>query len=358
MNKFYNPVQVEFGRGSIDFLARFIKGRKALLVTSQGFVKRGLVSRLVTANEEIIQIVSDVQPNPTIEQMLNIRSSVDYSQFEVIIALGGGSVIDAAKAIAPFAVNDEFDFFKALREGIPNNIEVKPIIAIPTTAGTGSEVTMWGTIWDDVNKKKYSIADKRLYCEVAILDPSLHVTIPYEITLQTGLDTLSHSLETIWNKNRNAISDIYANKACQMVFNTLPNLLNDLSNIELRQEMLMASYYAGIAFSNTQTSIAHAMSYYMTLEKGIAHGIAASITLPTIAEVFVEDYPLPENLITQIINLFKACGVSYRLTDYNLTVQDFDNIFGQLAKNIRAQNAIINLNNLEEKLKLQIKGWA
>lgn len=351
MNRFYNPVQVEFGRGSIEFLARFIKGRTALLVTSQGFAKRGLVSKLITANTEIIHVVSNVQPNPTVNQMLEIRSTVDYSQFEVIIALGGGSVIDAAKAIAPYAENDEFDFFEALKNGLPSNIEVKPIIAIPTTAGTGSEVTMWGTIWDDVNKKKYSISDSKLYCEAAILDPELHISIPKEITLQTGLDTLSHSLETFWNKNQNAISTKYAENAIKTVFKTLPLLLDDLSNVDLREQMLLASYHAGIAFSNTQTSIAHAMSYYMTLEKNIPHGIAASITLPYIAEVYVKDNYLPENLLMHLTQLFEQCGVSTKLGDYNLTIEDFDKIYSQLNSNVRAQNAALDLTELYNIIK-------
>lgn len=261
MSKFYNPVQIEFGRGSIKFLSRFLKGRKALLITSQGFIKRGIVSELLKDNSEIIHVISKVQPNPTISQIVELRSAINYEQFEVIVALGGGSVIDTAKAIAPIAINNEQDFLAILQNGLPNNIDVKPIIAIPTTAGTGSEVTMWGTVWDEVNKKKYSITNQRLYCEAAILDPLLHLSIPKDITLQTGLDTLSHSLETIWNKNHNKISSKYAENAIQTVFKTLPLLLKDLSNVDLREKMLLASYHAGIAFSNTQTSIAHAMSY-------------------------------------------------------------------------------------------------
>lgn len=356
MNEFYNPVHIEFGQGSISFLNRFLKGRKALLVTSQGFVKRGLVSQIQEVNPEIIQIINDVQPNPTINQALAFRSMLDYEKFDVIVALGGGSVIDMAKALAPIDSNDTFDFLDALKNGLQDSVEVKPIIAIPTTAGTGSEVTMWGTIWDDVNKKKYSIANEKLYCEAAILDAQLHISIPKEITIQTGLDTLSHSLETFWNKNKNDISTKYAEQAIKKVIEILPLLLDDLSNVTLREQMLLASYQAGIAFSNTQTSIAHAMSYYMTLEKNIPHGIAASITLPYIAEVYGKEQPLPNNLIQQMLALFNQCGVSIQFEDYNLTLEDFDNIFAQLKSNVRAQNAIVDLNELYKVIKNQFKG--
>lgn len=350
MSNFYNPVQIEFGRGSIDFLARFIKGRKALLVTSQGFVKRGVVSRLTGEHTEITAVVDAIQPNPTIEQMLMVRESLDYSSFEVIIALGGGSVIDAAKAIAPYSGDTEFNFLTALTEGLPENVAVKPIIALPTTAGTGSEVTMWGTIWDDVNRKKYSIADCKLYCEAALLDVNLHVTIPRDLTIQTCLDALSHSLEALWNKNENAISDTYAISAIQIIVETLPLLVNDLDNIELREKMLLASYRAGLAFSNTQTALAHAMSYYMTLHKGIPHGIAASFTLPAIIAVAMSNdhlaqklrKSLGENPQQVIEHILDQLGVSTKCEDYKLLKGDWTNILQSLKSTPRANNSLVN----------------
>ncbi|MFJ7735975.1 phosphonoacetaldehyde reductase [Lysinibacillus sp. NPDC097287] len=343
MNRVNNPVQIEFGRGAIKFLPRFINGRKALLITSQGFVKRGIVSELLSDNSEIIRVIDEVQSNPTITQIIKMRSSIKYDEFDVIVALGGGSVIDVAKAIAPTNFGNKLDFKTLLQTGLPKNVDVKPIIAIPTTAGTGSEVTMWGTVWDDVNKKKYSISDEKLYCEAAILDPLLHLTLPKDITLQTGLDALSHSLETIWNRNSNEISSIYADNAIRTILEVLPMLLEDLSNIELRERMLLASYHAGVAFSITQTSIAHAMSYYMTLEKNIPHGIAASITLPYIAEAFGENTSFSMDLIPNLYDLFEKCNLSLSFEVYGLTMNDFDEIFKQLESNVRAKNSIVDL---------------
>ncbi|MFJ5767806.1 phosphonoacetaldehyde reductase [Lysinibacillus sp. NPDC093210] len=361
MSKYNNPVKVEFGRGSIDFLPRFINGRKALLVTSKGFVTRGLVNQIVNNNTEIVNIIDTIQPNPTLNQLEEIRKNIQYEEFEIIVALGGGSVIDAAKAIAPYKSEAQLDLLDLLTNGLSSRVLVKPIIAIPTTAGTGSEVTMWGTVWEDVKKKKYSISDNRLYCEAAILDPELHLTVPRNITLQTGLDALSHSLESIWNRNNNKVSSIYAVKSACMVLEVLPNLVEDLANIELRERMLLASYYAGVAFSNTQTSIAHAMSYYMTLNKDIPHGIATSITLPIIIDTYLKQdlnnkHPfITEQLKQRIVKLFKQLKQDLLITDYGLTKQDFDNIFSELNTNVRAQNSIINSTELYDNILIQLE---
>ncbi|WP_274309198.1 phosphonoacetaldehyde reductase [Solibacillus daqui] len=361
MNKpFYNPVKIEFGRNSLEFLPRYIEGRKALLLTSKGFEERGVVASLEEKNPNIIFTISTVQPNPTIIQVEEIRKQVEYEQIEVIVALGGGSVIDVAKAVAPFANNKSL--MELLINGVPNDIHILPIIAIPTTAGTGSEVTMWGTIWDDVNKKKYSIMDERLYCEAAILDPMLHITIPYDITIQTGLDALSHSLESIWNKNNKPISTIYAKRAITEILEVLPLVADDLNNIAFRERMLLASYHAGLAFSNTQTAIAHAISYYLTLEKGIPHGIAASITLPTILDVYLKDSSIKNNydfineaLKEKVERLFLELNISLDLNTYKINEVDIDYIEHSLRSISRAQNSVLNQLLLFSEIKLLLK---
>lgn len=356
-SKFYNPVNIEFGRHSLCFLPRFVKNRKALLVTTSGFVKRGLVDKVLSTNPTICKVISNVQPNPTIIQVKELKEEIKNVSFDVIIALGGGSVIDVAKALAPVVEQD--GFLEVLENGLSNNVEVIPIIAIPTTAGTGSEVTMWGTIWDDENKKKYSIMDERLYCESAILDPMLHITIPADITIQTGLDALSHSFESIWNKNKNEISTLYAKNAINEIIEVLPLLVADLSNIEYRERMLMASYHSGVAFSNTKTSIAHAISYYLTLQKNVPHGIAASILLSKILKIYIEDtsinHDLDLELLLKVEYLFNKLNISTQIKDYNITERDLANIENSLHKISRAQNSIIDSSILFSVLKTELQ---
>lgn len=357
MLQYDNPVKIEFGAGSLKFLPRFLQGRKALLVTSSGFVKRGQVELLKKANPSIVNVISDIQPNPTIEQVLIYREQLKYDKFEVIIALGGGSVIDIAKAFSVYDEEGKLDIKHAIFEGLVNvEFQTKPIIAIPTTAGTGSEVTQWGTIWDEVNKKKYSISHSRLYCETAILDPELHVTLPKELTIQTGIDALSHSFEAIWNKNANEISNIYAITAAKTIISTLPLLIEDLTNIELREKMIIASYQAGLAFSNTQTAIAHAMSYYMTLHLGIPHGIAASITLPAIFEAAMQKDNVKEilcsifmentNQIKMLTNFYEKLDVSLELKHYKITHEVLKEIEASLAYTTRLANSVIQFTDI------------
>lgn len=205
------------------------------------------------------------------------------------MAVGGGSVLDTAKAIAAQRHRGLPSSWLAahLRQGasIPNNFLPSPIIAIPTTAGTGSEVTMWATIWDDLNGKKYSLSHPALYPEAAIVDPDLTLTVPEDTTVAAALDALSHSMEAIWNRNANPVSDTLATQAISMVFSSLEGVLTVPSEMSLREKLHYASMIAGLAFSNTRTAIAHSISYPLTGQLGVPHGIACSFTLPEILRV-------------------------------------------------------------------------
>ena len=198
------------------------------------------------------------------------------------MALGGGSVIDAAKVLA--AAAGDFDRVRRFLEtGMgADALGRTPIIAVPTTAGTGSEVTCWATVWDTEAKKKYSLARDALYPETALVDPLLTLGLPRGITISTGLDALSHALESIWNVNANPVSTSLAEVAAREVMDALPLLARDLGNAELRPRLARASLFAGLAFSNTRTALAHALSYHLTLHHGVPHGIACSFSLPMV----------------------------------------------------------------------------
>jgi phosphonate metabolism-associated iron-containing alcohol dehydrogenase len=176
-------------------------------------------------------------------------------------------------------------------------LRATPIIAVPTTAGTGSEVTCWGTVWDAAGGVKHSLALPNLYPEAAVIDPSLMLTKPRALTVSTGLDALSHALESIWNKNTNPISQQYAVAAAREIVEVLPVLVDDLANGTLRARMAQAALFAGLAFSNTKTAIAHSISYPLTLRYDVPHGIACSFTLPMIIRSLVgRDRQCSENL--------------------------------------------------------------
>ena len=155
---------------------------------------------------------------------------------------------------------------------------VKSLIAVPTTSGTGSEVTGWATVWHRAVGKKYSLHLPETWPEAAFVDPELVLSLPPGPTLAAGLDALSHALESIWNVNANPISDNHAVNAARAVLATLPKLMKNLGDVELRSRMAFAALTAGLAFSNTRTALAHSISYDMTIHHGLPHGIACSFT--------------------------------------------------------------------------------
>jgi len=200
----------------------------------------------------------------------------------LIVALGGGSVIDAAKVVAMGGRG--FEAVKGyLQDGSGEDaLTAVPIVAVPTTAGTGSEVTSWATVWDTDSARKYSLSHRSLYPTDALIDPELMLGMPRGLTVSTALDALSHALESIWNVNGNPVSTNHAVNAATEILDGLPGLVEDLGNLELRVRIARAATFAGLAFSNTRTALAHSISYPITLHHGTPHGLACSFSLPMV----------------------------------------------------------------------------
>lgn len=283
MWSYRNPVDVQFGHGSFSKLGSLLNGRPYVLVTYGEPYFRSLAAALEKSAGKPLLVVEDIAPNPDIALLEGqVARFAALAATPVIVALGGGSVIDSAKVFA--AARGDFaamDAFLKKRAGA-ETLSPWPLIAVPTTAGTGSEVTCWGTVWDNAAGSKYSLAHPGLYPEVALVDPDLMAGKPRELTIQTGLDALSHSLESLWNRNANPVSAAHAVAAARGVLSTLPALAGDLRNPQLRERMARAATLAGFAFSNTKTAIAHSLSYPITLKHGVPHGIACSFSLPMI----------------------------------------------------------------------------
>ena len=282
--KFGNPVQVEFGVDSFAKLPELIGKRRYALITYGEPIFGELARQLEESVGAPALVVRDVAPNPDYRLLADQTSRFAElkSQPDVIVALGGGSVIDSAKVFAASGG----DFKKVIRylesQQGEELLSAIPIIAVPTTAGTGSEVTCWATVWDEANEKKYSLARPNLYPTYAVIDPRLMLGKPRSLTISTGLDALSHALESLWNVNNNPVSANHAVSSARHVLDVLPKLVKDLGDIELRSRMAMAALFAGLAFSNTKTAIAHSMSYPITLRHGVPHGIACSFSLPMV----------------------------------------------------------------------------
>lgn len=286
---FYNPVQVVSGPGVINELASHVPEgdmNKVLLVTSPGSTARGVTGKLkeLLGGRRVI-VLDRVCPNPDIASIENYRTELEQENIDFVVGVGGGSALDMAKALSCLLGLDDPQF--SLREHLTGNValpDIPPLymIAVPTTAGTGSEATPFATIWDDCSSKKYSLVHLDLFPDVALLDAELSLSLPVETTVISGLDVLSHALESVWNRNAGPLSISYAARAIDIALDALPALVEKPRDLEKRAMMLTGSFYGGVCISITKTALAHSMSYPLTSALGVPHGLACGFTLPAL----------------------------------------------------------------------------
>ena len=324
--RFHNPTTVIFEPGAIENLGQFLPYERAVLITIACFRQQGVVDRVASAlGKKLVYVMDDVLPNPDLltvdDQIARLRSI----RPDVVIALGGGSSIDTAKALARMLVQP---LGSTLRSHFRDQMKLSthnalPIIAIPTTSGTGAEVTPFGTIWDFELGKKYSVTGEDIFPHIAILDPELTYELPEEITISSGLDAVSHALESIWNRNANPVTIALATESLTISMPALRALRHSLKNHAARADMMQASFLAGLAISQTRTALAHSISYPLTTDFGLPHGIACSFTLPALLRfnLAVDDgrlaklaenisYSNPQALANDLAELFVEVGVN------------------------------------------------
>lgn len=357
-----NPVSITFGEGAVASIGEKLNGRPYCLLTYNDHPYFDELADQVSrqAGRPAV-VVRDVEPNPSFVGLrVACRSFGAAAQAPgAIVALGGGSVIDTAKVLA--SSGGDFARVQAYLEGRggAETLLDLPIIAVPTTSGTGSEVTCWATVWDTEAKKKYSLARPNLYPEHAILDPELTLRVPRALTLSTGLDALSHALESIWNVNANPVSANHAVFAAGEMLAALPQLLDRLDALSLRARAARASLSAGLAFSNTKTALAHSLSYYLTLHHGTVHGIACSFSLPAVMRGVIGRDAACDAALKRIFGddlrhgadrleaFLTDLGVSTRATDYGVTREDWigaidDALAGERGRNfIGSRDAVL-----------------
>lgn len=255
-----------------EFKKRLNTFENALLIASKRVIN---TIEIDTSNFELID---ETVANPDINLLEKILTKLNRPS--LIIAIGGGSSIDLAKAISALYEYKEDDILELIKnKTYLDNKNSIPLIAVPTTAGTGSECTKWATIWDFDNFKKYSVDADYLYPKESWLVAELTSTMDEKMTLSTGLDALSHAMESYWSNPSNKYTRMLARDSIRIIKKYLPLTLKDLNNLEYRERMLMGSFFAGLAFSNTRTTASHSISYPLTMKYGINHGFAVAITL-------------------------------------------------------------------------------
>ena len=231
------------------------------------------------------------------------------------MVLGGGSAIDTAKVLSRLLIEPGLSLKSMLNSPTQDVKKSIKLIAIPTTSGTGAEVTPFATVWDSVEQKKHSLID--VTPDVAILDPSLTLTLGYQDTLYPALDALSHALESLWNKNRTSESEEYAIEAIHLICNALAEVLENPKNLIARKEVQRAATLAGLAISQTRTAIAHAISYPLTLMYGVPHGLACSFTLAAIIrEVGAVKLNLSNGAVDKVLDLLFTLGLDKEMAKF------------------------------------------
>lgn len=352
----YVPTRFIFGCGRLSELhEQKLPGKKAMVVISNGksTKENGSLDRtleeLSRAGVESV-VFDQVQANPLKSTVMAGAKTARDSGCDFIVALGGGSVMDASKAMAAMATNDG-DVWDYISGGTGKGKAIVnaplPVICITTTAGTGSEADQWGVITNDETNEKIGFGgDDRLFPVISIIDPELMKTVPPKFTAYQGFDALFHSTESYISKFASLMSDMYALTAIENTAKYLARAVKDGSDMEARERMAFANTLSGVVMTVSVTtaehSIEHAMSAY---HQELPHGAGLIMISKAFYEFFIEKHACderfiamakamgikeadkPEDFITALVDLQKACGVAeLKMSDYGITPDEFDKI--------------------------------
>lgn len=326
----FSPVDIRFiTLSGLDGMLSSLANERVLVLADGGTfgrLKEACEAFGSLINDKKNRLITDIQSNPSVGDVQRLLSTLRLEdRYGTILAVGGGSCMDLAKAVSALQRPDSRDLsYDGITEAILNKSFFQgcgpaDIIAVPTTAGTGAEVTKWATVWDLNNKKKLSIEHNGCFSKAALIVPELTESMPPRLTLSTGLDALSHAIEAFWAKARTPLSQALALDSIARVKRFLPMALKDGKDAGARKEMCVASLLSGLAFSITKTTACHSISYPLTMNYAIPHGFAAAVTLSSI--MAVNEPAVPE--VSEIAELFyDAEGFEAWLADVSSGIQE------------------------------------
>lgn len=357
MSTFSVKPKVYFGVGELKAL-REMNCKNAFIVTDPFMVKSGAINK-VTEQLELgsinYEVFSEIVPDPPLETVAKGIKAMDKFSPDAVIAMGGGSAIDAAKAITHFR-----GLVKSGTTGVA--VEKPMFIAIPTTSGTGSEVTAFSVITDKQLNVKYPLVEEDMLPDAAILDAELVKSVPASITADTGIDVLTHAIEAYVSTEASDFTDALAEKAIKLVFKYLPIAYKEGANLEAREKMHNASCIAGMAFTNSSLGINHSMAHIIGGRFHVPHGKANALVLPYVIE-YNADIKISSNreytkaaeryaeiakflglttsnnpregvrsLLNAVKNLIKTVGIPNRLKDLEISLADFEANVDEMAR--------------------------
>lgn len=315
--EFNLPVKLVFGSGKRSDLAKYIDeigGSRGVLVCGNSFCKNGVADEFLRlGGGKIVEIFSDIRPNPTTDNVNDCVRLMREVDADFAVALGGGSPMDCCKAACAIVKGDDnIEPYHSLGKPISAK-EAIPMIAVTTTSGTASEVTNISVLTDINQNLKQPMNDPAMYPKIAVIDPELTLTVPPQVTASTGLDVLSHAIESYWSTLNQPICSACSIYAARLVFEWLEKAYTEPENLTAREKMAEASIVAGVAFSHPRTTGSHACSFPLTNIYGIPHGEACAFTL----DYFVKFNAKHADSDGRLDALAKDCGFdsAYEMAD-------------------------------------------
>ena len=340
--KFYMPTRIRFGWGRFKEIPQVVEelnGKRILLVTGKRFAKTsGVLDKLSEYLKGfILEVFAEVEENPSIETVDRGAEQCRESQCDMVIGLGGGSAMDAGKAIAmlqknPGSIREYLDQERVCQtKGLP-------VITIPTTSGTGSEVTPFTVIFHPTKKAKPAIAPPENFPDVALVDPELTTSMPFEVAASTGLDALCQAVEGFWSTQANPVTRSLAFQAIKLVMENLESACF-VKNKDSVTNMALASHLTGIEMSNIGNTSIHPLSYPITIDYGVPHGFACAIFLPEVIRfnasaikdrfrdlLTLLNLPNPEAFADKVDSLMEKLKAPRRLSELGVKEEDFTGI--------------------------------
>ena len=280
------PKKIAHGEGAVEELKN-LEGKKATIVTDDGMVKLGFCKKIEEILEEggfEVQVIAGVEPDPSLKTVLAGGKKMEEFEPEWIVALGGGSVMDACKTMWLFYENPGYDFEKLVEFDVPPIGNKAKLACVSTTSGTASEVTSFAVITDTEKEIKYPLVHPGFVPELAIVDPNFPKTMPPLVTAQTGMDVMTHAVEAYVSTGADDYTDPHALHAINLVFKYLRRAVEDGDDMEAREKMHDAATIAGMAFSNGSLGIVHSMAHKIGGIFHLTHGEANTIILPYVID--------------------------------------------------------------------------
>jgi alcohol dehydrogenase len=321
MWQYFMPTKVYFGQKCVERASDAFKslGKRALILTGRRSSKEnGSLDDLTRVLSQIgieWELFDNVEENPSFALVRNIVSEYRDGSFDFVIGLGGGSPMDTAKAIAVLLKNPTLNV-EDLYDVSKYN-EALPICAIPTTAGTGSEVTQYSVLTDDAGFKRGFSHPALTFPKIAFLDARYTLNLSESLTRSTGLDALCHAVEGFLSKRATILSDLYAKESIRLIAENLPRVLKDPTDLHARENMLLASCLAGMVISQTSTTIAHALGYPLTTFKNVKHGDATAVFLDVIVEQASIEVPdkvgFVKSTLGDVAKFLESVGLSIKV---------------------------------------------